>query len=166
MPLGKLIFHFFLLATIVVTKTHSWGAVGHAFVARIAMTFLTDSSKTFIKDILPWYVYGNMSMLASWPDNILYPDTNPVGYLNWDWSKPLHYVNTPDYVCQYVPSRDCVEDNCIDGAIQNYTKRLANTALDHVQRQEALQFLVHYVGDIHQPLHSGFTSDRGGNSVR
>ncbi|CAF1237725.1 unnamed protein product, partial [Didymodactylos carnosus] len=131
-----------------------------------AMTRLTDSSKILVKDLLPSNVNGNMSMVSSWADYMLYTDTNPDGYLNWNWSGEHHYINIPDYVCQYVPNRDCLDNNCIDGAIQNYTRRLANTSLDHVQRQEALQFLVHYVGDVHQPLHVAFTSDRGGNTVR
>ncbi|CAF1176827.1 unnamed protein product [Didymodactylos carnosus] len=149
-----------------VTSSIAWGAIGHSLVSQIAMTVMTNESRRFVKDLLPWYVQGNMSMLSSWADNILYPDTNPVGYLNWDWSREHHYINTPDGVCEYIPDRDCVENKCIDGAIQNYTRRLADTGFDHVQRQEALQFLVHHVGDVHQPLHAGFISDRGGNSVR
>ncbi|CAF1066117.1 unnamed protein product, partial [Didymodactylos carnosus] len=146
-------------------KTESWGAVGHSLVAQIAQTFLTDSTDTFAKDLLPWFVYGNLSSLSSWPDNILYENTNPVEYVNWAWSRELHYVNTPDWLCHYVPVRDCVAEKCIDGSIQNYTRRLADTRLDFVQRQEALQFLVHFLGDIHQPLHAGFSSDRGGNDL-
>src|SRR5690242_11305477 len=53
---------------------------------------------------------------------------------------------------------------CVDGAIQNYTSRLMDPSLPEKQLQEALMFLVHFIGDIHQPLHVGFASDEGGNT--
>ncbi|CAF1176319.1 unnamed protein product [Didymodactylos carnosus] len=147
--------------------TEAWGTIGHSLVAQIAQTYLTESSSKFVRDLLPWYTAGNLSMLSSWPDTIIYPDTNPVDYLNWQWSPQLHYVNTPDWMCKYDQQRDCQpEQRCIDGSIQNYTSRLADWKQDFVQRQEALKFLVHFVGDAHQPLHAGFTSDRGGNSIK
>lgn len=151
------------------SSVHGWGNDGHALVASIAQTFLTDESSTFVRNHLPWYTAGNISMLASWPDFIVYPDTNPVDYLNWQWSKQLHYVDTKDWACVYDREADCnwsSGQQCVDGSIQNYTKRLADSQQDDVQRQEALKFLVHFIGDAHQPLHAGFEGDRGGNSIR
>ncbi|CAF1108575.1 unnamed protein product [Adineta ricciae] len=150
-------------------SVHGWGSDGHALVASIAQTFLTDESSTFVRNHLPWYTSGNISMLSSWPDFILYPDTNPVDYLNWQWSKQLHFVDTKDWACVYDREADCnwsSGQQCVDGSIQNYTKRLADSQQDDVQRQEALKFLVHFIGDAHQPLHAGFQGDRGGNSIR
>jgi len=56
---------------------------------------------------------------------------------------------------------------CADGAIQNYTNRLVNinSQLDNTQRSQALAFLVHFIGDLHQPLHAGFASDMGGTQL-
>jgi len=86
------------------------------------------------------------------------------------WSGPLHYINTPDWVCDYVRSRDCIANGminfCVDGAIQNYTARVSDTSLPFDQQAEALKFFVHFFGDIHQPLHCGFTSDEGGNTLK
>jgi len=151
-----------------VEKSEAWGPVGHSLVARIGATFLKPEVKQLIKDLLPWYVKGDLSMVSSWPDNIIYDDSNPVGFLNWQWTRELHYVNTPDWLCTYEPSRDCKNNWCVDGAIQNYTNRLIIDQFidDLVQQQEAIQFLVHYVGDVHQPLHAGFTTDKGGNDVK
>jgi hypothetical protein len=149
-------------------SVYGWGFDGHALVARIAQTLLTDESTTFVLDHLPSDVSGDMSKVASWADSILYPDTDP-DYLNWQWSKPLHYVNTEDWACVYDRQSECSWNSgrqCVDGAIQNYTRRLANSQQDPIQRQEALQFLIHFIGDVHQPLHGGFESDRGGNSIR
>ncbi|CAF0774193.1 unnamed protein product [Adineta ricciae] len=162
-------FTLVLLGALYISTVNGWGATGHALVAKIAQNTLTQEAQKFVQDHLPWYAKGDLSMLASWPDTILYPDTNPVEYLNWQWSKELHYVNTPDWSCNYDRNRDCDwagSQRCVDGSIQNYTNRLADTSLDSTQRQEALRFLVHFIGDVHQPLHAGFTSDRGGNSIK
>ena len=139
-----------ILSSISVFTVNGWGPIGHSLVAQIAQSLLTNNSADFVRNHLPWYATGNLSMLSSWPDTILYPESNPVDYLNWQWSKELHYVNTPDWLCNYDRDRDCnwtTTQNCVDGAIQNYTARLANATLDDVQRQEALKFLVHFIGD-------------------
>ena len=165
-----MLFAVFFLSSIFISTANGWGEVGHSLVARIAQSLLTDSSTKFVRDHLAWYTNGNLSMLSSWPDSILYPESNPVECLNWQWSSQLHYVNTPDWNCTYNRQRDCNwtvvdERRCVDGAVQNYTKRLANTSLDDIQRQEALRFLVHFIGDTHQPLHAGFAGDKGGNTI-
>jgi hypothetical protein len=144
---------------------YGWGPVGHSIIVRLGQSQLNDSAPEWIKSLTPWHWYGNLSAMASWADNILYPNTNPTGYNNWQWSRELHYINIPDWSCDYEPERDCINDTCVAGAIKNYTNRL-ETEFDDIQQQEALYFLIHFVGDIHQPLHTGFTSDRGGNNVR
>jgi hypothetical protein len=144
---------------------HGWGPVGHSIIARLAQSQLGDTAMERIRYLVPWHWNGNLSAMASWADDILYPNTNPTGFDNWQWTRPSHYINIPDWNCTYQVERDCIDDICVDGAIRNYTKRL-ETDLDDVQHKEALYFLIHYVGDIHQPLHTGFASDYGGNNVR
>ncbi len=146
-------------------QVRGWGPVGHSTIVRLAQSQLTDTAPEWILSLTPWHWYGNLSAMASWADDILYADTNPTGYGNWQWSPELHYINTPDWSCEYQSERDCINDKCVAGAIKNYTKRL-ETELDDIQLKEALYFLIHFTGDIHQPLHAGFKSDRGGNSVR
>jgi hypothetical protein len=77
------------------------------------------------------------------------------------------------YACQFDYARDCADDWCVAGAIVNYTSqltpagvtpKLGGTETDKLVR-EGLMFLVHFVGDIHQPLHAARESDRGGNSI-
>jgi len=106
-------------------------------------------------------VNGVLSAIANWADQV----KNQKAY---KWSQPLHFINTPDWLCEYDRTRDCVDSGtknfCVDGAIQNYTGRVVNTNLPFAQQAEALKFLVHFVGDIHQPLHVGFTTDKGGNT--
>ncbi|CAF0800429.1 unnamed protein product [Rotaria sp. Silwood1] len=159
----------FILSSICISKVNGWGTTGHSLVAKLAQTRLTKESEKFVRDYLPWYTTGDLSMLASWPDTIVSPNTNPVDYLNWLWSKELHYVNTPDWICNYDRNRDCnwtSRQRCVDGTIRNYTKQLADINQDNIRRQEALKFLVHFIGDVHQPLHAGFVGDKGGNFIR
>jgi hypothetical protein len=58
--------------------------------------------------------------------------------------------------------RDCADEVCVAGAIMNYTSQLSSTSGD--QQTDALMFVVHFIGDIHQPLHVAFVSDKGGNT--
>jgi len=136
--------------------TTRWGAVGHKILAQIAQGMLTAKASQQIGTLIPG---GDMGAIASWADDV----RNTPEYR---WSAPLHFVNTPDWLCNYQKPRDCQEDWCCDGAIQNFTRRLADTALPMTQRTEALKFLVHFIGDIHQPLHVGFTTDLGGNTIK
>lgn len=142
-----------------------WGPVGHRIVARLAQTQLTPEAFEYVRQLVPWHWHGNLSAMAVWGDDILYPDTNPTGYDNWQWSRPLHYINTEAWACKYSVEHDCSNDMCVDGAIRNYTKRL-KSVLDQVQHEEALYFLIHFIGDVHQPLHVGFSDDYGGNKVK
>lgn len=135
-----------------------WGVVGHALVAAIAQNFLNTSATAAVTQLLP-ESNGDMAAVASWADRVR---------KNYTWSGELHYINTPDWDCNYSYERDCqykgVMNVCVDGAVQNYTRRLLDPTLPFFQSNEALKFLIHFVGDIHQPLHCGFTSDEGGNT--
>ncbi|CAF3200024.1 unnamed protein product [Rotaria socialis] len=149
-----------------VQNVDGWGAVGHSLVASLAQSQLTAEASQWVKSLVPWYLSGNLTAVATWADSILYPDTNPFDHPNWQWSRQLHYLNTPSWVCSYDPSRDCINDICIEGALRNYSKRVIDANFDDIQHKEALMFLVHYAGDVHQPLHVGFQTDLGGNSIK
>lgn len=144
---------------------HGWGQVGHSIVARLAQSQLIDPARDWVRDLVPWHWNGNLSSMASWADSILYENSNPTGFANWQWTRPSHYINIPTGECTYQVERDCIDDICVDGAIRNYTKRL-ESKLDVIQHQEALYFLIHYVGDLHQPLHTAFKDDYGGNRIQ
>lgn len=95
------------------------------------------------------------------------------------FTSSLHYVNPHDSepsTCSFSMQRDCPEPRarlmstspqfgkCVVGAIQNYTYRLdvSQSHMTKQARQEAIKFLVHYIGDIHQPLHAS-GRQTGGN---
>ena len=79
---------------------------------------------------------------------------------------PWHYVNLPrDGTCRYEAERDCVSESCVVAAIERQAAVLASSASDEA-RLSALKYVVHFVADVHQPLHAGFADDRGGNTYQ
>ncbi|CAF4768454.1 unnamed protein product [Rotaria sp. Silwood1] len=155
-----------LIFEITAKSVHGWGIEGHALVVHLAESQLTIDASEWIKPLLPWFVSGNLTAVASWPDDIIHENSNHFDYRNWNWSRPLHYIDLPDWNCNYDRERDCKNDSCIDGALRNYSQRVIAADLDRVQHQEALMFLVHFAGDVHQPLHVSFEGDLGGNKVK
>ncbi|XP_044496226.1 endonuclease 4-like [Mangifera indica] len=145
-----------------------WGKEGHYVVCKIAEGYLTEDALAAMKELLPDSAEGDLANVCSWPDEIRHN-------FHWRWTSPLHYVDTPDFTCNYEYCRDCHDsgghmDRCVTGAIFNYTMQLKSFYLDSVSEAkynltEALLFLSHYIADVHQPLHVGFTGDQGGNTV-
>ncbi|KAK4271454.1 hypothetical protein QN277_020151 [Acacia crassicarpa] len=162
---GCLVMGFVMFLT--VPGALAWSKEGHELTCRIAQSLLEAEAEEAVKKLLPDYVEGDLSALCVWPDRIriLY---------KYRWTSPLHYINTPDNECSFDYSRDChnangVKDMCVAGAIKNFTSQLQDyrqgTGDSRLNMTEALLFLSHFVGDIHQPLHVGFTSDEGGNTI-
>ncbi|EDQ89376.1 uncharacterized protein MONBRDRAFT_32441 [Monosiga brevicollis MX1] len=141
----------------------AWGPIGHQTTAAIAETLLTEKAATTVAQILD---NASMVSVSTWADDVRSTSA-------WAWSAPLHFIDTPDRVCSFDYSRDCQNDGrpdfCVAGAIVNYTRQLelavAQGRLQDETTQEALKFVIHFLGDIHQPLHVSFTSDEGGNLV-
>lgn len=132
----------------------------------VAQTLLTPNTTIMMQSMLPNF-NGNLSAIASWADQVRDNGTYP-------WNRPLHCALTPWWSGQYIRSRDCwankttefYPDGCVDGAIQNYTSRAMSCDLDFKQRQEALMYIVHFIGDLHQPLHGGFWEDYSADKTR
>ncbi|CAI9096182.1 OLC1v1032267C1 [Oldenlandia corymbosa var. corymbosa] len=147
-----------------VALVHGWGNDGHLTVCRLAQPRLSEAAANAVKDLLPAYAEDDLGSLCSWADRVKF---------RRPWSSPLHYIDTPDDLCTYQYTRDCkdadgIKDRCVVGAINNYTTQLLTYGQESASQYnltEALLFLSHFMGDIHQPLHVGFTSDRGGNTI-
>ncbi|KAH7654781.1 S1/P1 nuclease protein [Dioscorea alata] len=151
----------------VLPGTHSWGKEGHYITCKIAEGLLSREASEAVKSLLPEYANGDLASVCSWPDEVSHR-------AGWRWSSPLHYVDTPDFRCNYDYCRDCHDfarsrNRCVTGAIYNYSAQLStyknSKFTDQYNLTEALLFLSHFVGDIHQPLHCGFLGDEGGNTI-
>jgi hypothetical protein len=129
----------------------AWWDLGHRIVARLAETRLTPRARAAVHQILEGQSLADASV---WADNIK-------NYRHD--ADPLHYINIPLADTVYVPQRHCPTGRCIIAAIENDRRLLADRATPPAARAEALRFLIHFMGDLHQPLHVGDDHDRGGN---
>lgn len=134
----------------------AWGAEGHSIVADIATSFLTGKAKSAIAAYIPGQTMQNVSSVADTFDHVA----------EGKWSEPLHYIDMLRNQTGYEPKINC-PPLCVVGGIQNYTQRLTkNYTATLMQEPNALVFLIHFVGDVHQPLHVGWADDVGGNNVK
>lgn len=136
----------------------AWGVTGHAIVADIAEHHLTPAALDQIHLLLKGEGLEHLDQVGSWPDTIRKerPEANP-------W----HYVAIPLEADSYRPERDCKNGDCAVDAIKRYEAILSDKSRPAPARREALKFLVHFVGDLHQPLHGADRDgDHEGNDVR
>ena len=134
-----------------------WGPVGHAITASVAQRQLSTKAASCMASLV-----SDLGEGATWPDVIKKTKA-------YHWSARLHYFASPKKsACRYDAS-DCPHGkDCVVGAIHNYTNILQDKPLErsHHLKAEALKFLTHYLGDIHQPLHIGYKKDHGGNKIK
>lgn len=141
----------------------AWGKEGHYSTCKIAEPLLSEEAAEAVRKLLPEYADGDLASLCSWPDQMRF---------RFHWASPLHYINTPDNQCGYSYERDCHDEHgvkgvCLEGALKNYTSQLEGYGSSgKYNLTQALLFLSHFMGDIHEPLHVGFTSDEGGNTIQ
>lgn len=130
-----------------------WGKTGHRVVGQIAENHLTPKAAKAVRDLLG---PDSLAEVANWADEIR---SDP----SWKRADPWHYVNIPDgqtyATMEKNPGGDIFE------ALGRFEATLRDRNAPRQQRIEALKFLVHMIGDLHQPLHAGKRDDLGGNRV-
>ena len=132
----------------------AWGVVGHQTVAYIAQDYLGPNAQREVGKILG--AGEHLPDVSTWADSILQdrPETAKWHFFNLDVRR-LQNQNDIRSAC---PERQCVVDQIVkDVGI------LKDRFSPPRQKKEALSFLVHFVGDVHQPLHCADDQDRGGN---
>lgn len=150
-----LITHTFAALCALPLQAHAWGAEGHRLIAELAGHQLSEPARREATRLLSLELGATLVSIATWADETRSPATAP-------W----HYINFPrDAGCRYEPERSCVQGACVVGAIERQAAVLASEAPDDV-RLQALKFVVHFVGDVHQPLHGGYADDKGGNTYQ
>ena len=132
-----------------------WGPEGHNLVARLAAAHLTPAAAAGVAEILG--TGTSMASISSWPDQIR-RERAATG--------PWHYIDIPIDEPHLDMARDCPKGDCVIAKIEEFRKVVADPAATPVERKEALMFLVHFVGDMHQPLHCSDNKDKGGNDVK
>ncbi len=133
----------------------AWGAEGHHMIAAEAQQLLTPAARAQVDKLLALEPGATLVSISTWADETRSRET-----AGW------HYVNFPrDAGCVYVAPRDCRDGDCVVGAIERQEAVLASQASD-AEKLVALKYLVHFVGDVHQPLHAGYADDKGGNAFQ
>jgi len=144
-------FTILLTALLIPLPAWAWDATAHQTVAWIAQSRLTPEAKQVTDRLLAQEPGSTLITITGWADEHRSSE-------NTRW----HYVNFPRKNCHYQPERDCPDGECVVAKIDSLNATLHSSAPD-TEKLLALKFLVHLVGDIHQPLHAGFGNDKGGN---
>jgi hypothetical protein len=143
-----------LIAILVPSHALAWGAEGHEIVAAIALRELTPVARSQVGRLLGTPVM--MVHEASWADEIR--DSRPE-------TGAWHYVDIPLWAGSYDAQRDCGDGHCVVAQIDHDMRVLSDRHAPDATRAEALKFLIHFVADVHQPLHAEDNDDKGGNQV-
>ena len=136
----------------------SWGFFGHKTVATIAENHLTPEAKTAIKVLL-----GTESLVdvASWADEVR---NQPEYKSTAGW----HFVNLPVGLSrsQFKDSIQAIKNENLLTALALNESIIRDSAATKAQKTVALKFIVHLVGDAHQPMHVSRAEDKGGNTIQ
>jgi nuclease S1 len=148
-----------------IDASHAWGAQGHRLVGAIAADRLTPAARNEVRRLLDGQ---SLADVASWADTIRSDQQQTYGW---------HFLNIPPDAAGYDRDRDCPRAagvaagsrsdrwrDCAVDRILFWEQRLADVTLDRADRAIALKFIVHFIGDLHQPFHT-LGVGRGGNDV-
>ncbi|MBS0619324.1 MAG: S1/P1 nuclease [Spirochaetes bacterium] len=131
----------------------AWGLKGHRIVARIAEHQLSEKSRAWVQELL---ANESLPRIANEPDHWR---SNPA----WNCAATFHYTSVDDGEIYSVNNAAVASD--IVPALVYFEKILRQKEAPHERRIVALKWLVHLIGDLHQPLHVGRTCDKGGNTI-
>ena len=142
-----------LLSILPLQEGLAWSPAGHRIVGHIAeMNLDSQVQKTIRRD----FNINHLANVANWADEIKRSDHKP---------DVLHYTNIAVNHRMYHQERDCPRKRCVTEKIKEYESILIDPESSRRTRKEAFKFLVHLVGDVHQPMHLGNEKDRGGNDI-
>ena len=133
----------------------AWGKTGHRVVAAIADTQLSGLARAHIREILGGA--ESLDEAANWPDEM----RSAPGQFWQKVATPWHYVTLNGILYDHAPP----EGDALQ-ALDHFKAVLQNPDASLADKQEALRFIVHLVGDLHQPLHVGKCCDKGSNDIK
>jgi hypothetical protein len=146
----------------------AWGKEGHEIVGKIAEKHLSSQARAAIDDLLSTSQFPSIGdgRLANWADAVKhssffqhkYPKNNLYHFIDIDIDADLASLALSSF---------CQSENCALSALEKFRTVLKNPSASQRDRVEALFFIVHILGDIHQPLHCAeHNQDHGGNLVQ
>jgi S1/P1 Nuclease len=155
----------FLLALLALGPAHALGPEGHGLVGDIASQYLAPRTAAAVERLLRHDRFADgtasgrktLGEIASWADEIK----------DFNWGKARaswHYDNIP--VCESADPGKYCKTSCASKRLEQQIELLGEAGAPLRRRNEALKWVVHLVGDIHQPLHAADHHDKGGNSIQ
>lgn len=150
-----------VLGAAVLPSVSAWGGFGHITVAYVASSFVKDDTAAYFQTLLRNQSTDYLANVATWADSIR--------YTKWGhFTGPFHFIDakdSPPTSCNVDMQRDCKAEGCVISALQNYTTRLLDPHLSPDDHEQAAKFVLHFIGDMHQPLHAEDVA-KGGNGIR
>ena len=142
-------------AVLIPAPALAWGKTGHRVIAAIADTQLSGLARAHVEQILG--PGESLDDAATWPDEM----RSAPGPFWQKTATPWHYVTVNGIIYDHAPPEgDALE------ALNHFRTVLQDPNASLADKQLALRFIVHLVGDLHQPLHVGRCCDKGGNDVK
>jgi hypothetical protein len=147
-----------LFALVLSAALLSWGVTGHRTIGQIASGHLSPQAKAAIHELI-----GDTTLagISTWADEVR-------GQPAYRSTAPWHYINLPlglGFADFEVKVKGMTQDN-VYSALQQQERILGSSASTRPQKVEALKFIVHFVGDLHQPMHVSREEDKGGNTIQ
>lgn len=131
--------------------SYAWGEKGHTLVAQVAFNYMDEATR---KNVLQYLDGMTLQEAANWMDAIKSDPAN-------NYMRGYHYINFEK------GSKEAPTGDNIVTVIDRTLKELDHKEkLSHEEIKRRILFLFHLIGDLHQPLHVGYLSDKGGNTVQ
>lgn len=148
-----------IATTIILQSSYAlgWGQIGHRVTGELAESYLSENARAQVRALYP---NESLAEISTYADE---ERSNPAEF----WQKtanPWHYVTIPEgleYQAHHAP-----EEGDAYTALMEFRKTLTSETATKEEKRLALHFIVHIIGDLHQPLHCGNGTDRGGNTVK
>ncbi|PRP97606.1 S1/P1 Nuclease [Enhygromyxa salina] len=149
------------LAMMSPSRARAWHDDGHRIIGEIAARQLSDEAREKIEALLAdMPEYSTIATAATWADQQAKQDPT------FDFVYSSHYINMDRRLSPREVHALCLEKSgCVATGISYYVEILRSERMSDQQRAEALRLLIHFVGDVHQPLHTGHSGDKGGNDI-
>ncbi len=149
-----------LMLLIAPTVSFGWGTTGHRVIGEVAQHHLSKKAKKELKKLIGM---ESLSLWANWADFIKSDTTH-----TWDHASKWHYVNIKGGLSKenFIAELQKQTGENLYTQIKALSIELKDKSLSIEKRQIALRFLIHFIGDLHQPLHVGREEDLGGNKIK
>lgn len=152
----RLFISLFISSTILLAnpRIEEWGQTGHRVVGEIASQYLNKRAAKAVEKLLNG---SSLAYVSTYPDEIKSDK-------HFDAYSPYHYINIPLGI-DYNVSKASAEGDIYLG-IQKAIEVLKDKNASDADKEFQLKLLVHFIGDLHQPMHIGRKEDLGGNRIR